>query len=625
MRKIFFLLLIFLTACTSKASSSPDSYFDSPTPISAQPGTAPVILTVDSTSEQIQRVMLDSAAKWQSLRIDGTIGIFGPGNLVMQTLREQVWIDQTTFRFRVLVGLADGTIGMLKASDGVNIIDVNLKTGETQNSTFPDFARVQGYIPPLQNGVAYPNPIWGQIGTPISQLAFPSDLAQNEGTFKAIGIETIAAREALIVEWTYASNTLPSFKAWLDTATGIILKLQEFDKEGGTTVTRERVVSSISFNENFEASLFVSPDNIPEFVSPTQVGSQPLVPGSGSTSEEDAGELYFFLQPRQTGQSIKLVRVSGVCVFDAVKCPPVEEINVPFPFNFTISPLSWSPDGKTAAFSYSDNPNGTPTKMWLFDPNGNVWTSVAEFPYIDPPFWSRDNKWIAFRVQDGLGGEDVYTVQRDGTELRSVSPSLPVEGRPYILDGWYTENVIMRSAMPGTQGGIYLVRAANGQSRLMFETLLAKVPFAASPDASLLAYDEYNADTQLHELKIMEPDGANAVTLVSFSGGSLYPYVWSPDSRLIAFNYSNNSIPGSPSTEVFVVSRNGKILSSVYKGVTVGRLIFSPNGKYLLVEETTSPTGGHLFLVNLATLETKILQAPGLSTDYDWYAPSWRP
>ena len=112
------------------------------------------------------------------------------------------------------------------------------------------------------------------------------------------------------------------------------------------------------------------------------------------------------------------------------------------------------------------------------------------------------------------------------------------------------------------------------------------------------------------------------MTLASFSGGSLYPYVWSPDSRLIAFNYSK---PGNASTEVFVTSRDGKTLFSVYKGVTVGRLIFAPNGKYLLVEETTSTTGGHLFLINLATLEQKILEAPGLSTDYDWYAPSWRP
>jgi dipeptidyl aminopeptidase/acylaminoacyl peptidase len=74
-----------------------------------------------------------------------------------------------------------------------------------------------------------------------------------------------------------------------------------------------------------------------------------------------------------------------------------------------------------------------------------------------------------------------------------------------------------------------------------------------------------------------------------------------------------------------VIPRRGGELKSVYKGNTVGRLLFSPNGKYLLIEETTSASGGHLYLVDLATSSVSILQAPGLSTDYDWYAPSWRP
>ena len=105
----------------------------------------------------------------------------------------------------------------------------------------------------------------------------------------------------------------------------------------------------------------------------------------------------------------------------------------------------------------------------------------------------------------------------------------------------------------------------------------------------------------------------------------MYPIVWSPDSNLIAFNYYGSFANGTPTAEVHVVSRTGENPSLVYKGTTVGRLLFSPNGKYLLVEETTSISGGHLFIVNIATLEQKILQAPGLSTDYDWYAPSWRP
>ena len=357
-----------------------------------------------------------------------------------------------------------------------------------------------------------------------------------------------------------------------------------------------------------------------------QGGSSPVVTESGPTSEEEAGELYFFLQPRhaQAGQSIQLVRVSGVCVFDAAKCPPVETVQVPFAFNFTINALSWSADGKYAAFSYSDHENGTPTKLWLFDPSAKTWLSLAQFPYIDPPFWSPDGAWIAFRTQDGLGGEDVYVVRPNGTELKSISASLPVDGRPYIMDGWYTENLIMRPALPG-EGSIYLVQAATGQARQMFDTLLTRTQFVASPDTSLLAYDEYDYNTQSHALKVMQPDGANAITLTNFTGGSLYPLVWSPDGRFIAFNYYKSFNNGEPSAEVYVAGRDGNNLSLVYKGITVGRLIFSPNGKYLLVEETTSPTGGHLFLINLATLEQKILQAPGLSTDYDWYAPSWRP
>lgn len=342
-------------------------------------------------------------------------------------------------------------------------------------------------------------------------------------------------------------------------------------------------------------------------------------------SAQEAGELYFFLQPRQGGGSIELVKVSAMCITDPVNCPPLEKIPVPFAFNFTINALAWSPDGKYAAFSYSTHPNGTPTQLWLFDADVKTWRSLVEFPYIDPPFWSPDGSWIAFRTQNGAGGEEVFIVHPDGTELKNIANDLPIEGRPYIMDGWYTENIIMRSALPGANGNIYLVRAANGQARPMFETLLTKAQFIASPDAGFFAYDEYDYSSQNHFVKVMEPDGANAETIAQFTGGSIYPMIWSPDSSLIAFNYYGSLVGGNPTAEVFVIKRTGGELKSVYKGNTVGRLLFSPTGKYLLIEETTSATGGHLFLVDLATSNVGILQAPGLTTDYDWYAPSWRP
>ncbi|MCK6566158.1 MAG: hypothetical protein DCC59_14470 [Chloroflexi bacterium] len=376
----------------------------------------------------------------------------------------------------------------------------------------------------------------------------------------------------------------------------------------------------------FDAAPVTSTPNLgitPEAIPPPSATPPATEAFSGFAPE--AGELYFFLQPRVGGGVIELVKVSALCVTDPINCPPLERIPAPFAFNFTINALAWSRDGRYAAFSYSNQPNGTPQQLWLFDANARTWKAIAEFPYIDPPFWSPDGTWIAFRTQNGAGGEEVFIIRPDGTEMKNIGADLPAEGSPYIMDGWYTENVIMRSALPGAHGNIYLVRAANGQSRPMFETLLTKAQFIASPDAGFFAYDEYDYNSQVHFVKVMEPDGANAETIAQFTGGSIYPMLWSPDSKLIAFNYYGNLTGGNPVAEVFIIPRAGGELKSVYKGNTVGRLLFSPSGKYLVIEETTSSTGGHLFLVDLASASVGILQAPGLSTDYDWYAPSWRP
>jgi hypothetical protein len=610
MRRLLILFLIFLTAC------SPASFFDlAPDPIP---------LSLDSSSLQIQRAMRGSALHWTSLQMRGTVTWFLSDGST-QVFNETVWLDPLESRYRVeLTGVSNSTDNVLKLSDGTTIYNINPNSNLAEQMPYPEFARVGQYVPPVQVGVAYPNPIWGQIGTPLSEMAFSANFAQNVGTFVPLDMDTVAGRETLIVEWTHSDNDEPSWKLWLDTQTAVILKMQQFGKQGGGALEGERVVDLVVFDPIFDSSIFIPPPGLAQPVNPTPADSKPVVTESGPMSEEEAGEIYFFLQPRRQGESIRLVKVSGLCVFDSAKCPPLEIIPVPFPFTFTINALAWSPDGTYASFSYSDQPNGTPTRLWLFDAEAKTWTSLAQFPFIDPPFWSPNGEWIAFRTQDGLGGEDVYIVHPDGSGLKNVSANLPADGRPYIMDGWHTENIIMRSALPGRNGTVYLVRAADGQASPMFETSLSKSQFIVSPDARFLAYDEFDETTQTHSLKVMEPDGSNAGTAARFSGGSIYPIIWSPDGNLIAFNYY--SFNGTePTAEVYVVTRSGENLSLVYKGVTVPRLLFSPDGSYLLVEETTSISGGHLFLINLATLEQKILQAPGLSTDYDWYAPSWRP
>ncbi len=628
------LLFVFLAACgtlevaldKTPAPSSDLSAQDTPQPATGQ-GAAPQ-LTVDSTSDEIQQAMLTSATKWKTIWLDGAVTWYAPdGTASKQVYHEQTWIDQMTSRFRILLSAANSDAPeTFKACDGATILEMNVKSGQSQSSPLPDFAHAGQYVPTMEAGVAYPNPLWGQIGTPLSEMVFSSNYAQNQGTFKPVNTEVIAGRRTLAIEWTYAGNSQLSFRAWLDVETAIMLKLQEFGKSGGDTLTGERVVNQVVYDAAFDSSLFGIPSVTPQFGDIAGTATNAAVTEATFPSAQDAlGNLYFFTLPHQAGQNPQLVRLPGSCVVGWATCPQLETIAAPFPFSFSLSALAWSPDGKLAAFAYPDNANGTPYKLWLFDPALKSWRSLAEFPYMDPPYWSPDGAWLAFREQDGKGGEDVYVIHRDGTGLKNLTASgdLPVNGRPYVIDGWLAENIIIRSGLPGKAGSVYLIRASDGTIRPMSETLLTRSVLFPSQGGSFLAYDNYDDGSQKHVLQVLEPDGANPVTLASFAGGSLYPIVWSPDESRIAFAYFANYVSGNPSASVYVVGRDGRGLTQVYQGVTVGSIHFSPDGKFLLVEETTSPTGGHLFIVNLETLEQRILQAPGLSLDTDWYAPSW--
>ncbi len=587
------------------------------------------VLSMNSTSEEIRQFMLKSATNWKSVWMDGTVTNYAMEGTDSHTAttREQVWIDLPTNRFRVLMGPADGEAEKYIASDGMTILEMDLLNGQSQSRPLPDFARAGQFIPTPGPDTAYPQPLWGQMGTPLSELAFTSDFAQSAGTFTPVTMESLAGRQALVVDWTFAQNQLPSWRMWLDTDTAVILKMQNYDKQGGSIIRSEAIVNQISFDNGFADSLFGIPVSLPQFSDISGQGA-PVETGTTLPSGQDAlGELYFFTLPHQGSQTAQLVHLPGLCAVGQAECPPLESVKTPFPFNFTLSPLAWSSDGKAAAFAYPDNQAGTPQKLWVYDPQANTWTSLFEYAYIDMPFWSPDGEWVAFRVQDGLGGEDVYVVRRDGSGLKNLTASndLPAEGKPYVMDGWITGNIIVRSGKPGKEGMVYLVRIADGRVNPMFEKLLTKATFVPSNQGAWIAYDDYDDSSLKHSLKVAEPDGAHAVELASFSGGTLYPIVWSPDDRKLAFVYYTDATQGVQTADVYIIDRNGKGLKQVYRGTTVGAVMFSPDGKYLLIGEASSATGRRLFTLNLDTLEQRILQSPGLSLDTDWDMPSWRP
>jgi hypothetical protein len=631
MKKILILALM-LAVLLSSCGTLEVGFEVTETPAPASPfdplpsATPTPLLSMASTSEDIRQAMLVSATQWQTLFMDGSVLNYDLETNQAYSMRQQVWIDQMNFRFRVLSGPVDGEAAAFRAGNGMTILVIELASGISDVSQMADMYVAQ-YVPPLEPGTVHGNPLWGQIGEPLAQLAFPSDFAQSQGTFKPIGMETLLGRTTLVVEWTYAQTELPSFRAWLDQQTGLMLKKQNFGKGGGETIETEMTIDQIAFDVALDPALFGAPAETPRFADVhgqalTPLEAAPAVPLGADT----LGDLFFFTLPYQADLSPQLVRLPGSCVTGLSACPQLETVPLPFALDFTLHPLSWSMDGKYAAFAYPDHPNGTPQKVFLFDPAANTWTTLAEFPYIDPPFWSPDGTWIAFRTQDGMGGEDVYVVHPDGSGLTNLTASgnLPADARPYIMDGWITENILVHSALPGREGTVYLVRAADQSVRPLFDTLLTKASFIPSPDGAYLAYDEYDYNSQKHVLKVTEPDAANPVELATFTNGTLYPIVWSPDAARVGFVFYTDSANGMSAADVYVVGRDGRNLTQVYKGSTVGRILFSPDGNYLLIEENSTPTGGHLFVVDLTTLQSRILEAPGLSLDTDWFAPSWR-
>ncbi|MBI5838482.1 MAG: hypothetical protein HZB19_00135 [Chloroflexi bacterium] len=146
MRKIL-VPLILLGVILSSCGTLEVGFDVTPSPDAAGNGSAPTvaapILSMESTSGEIQQAMIFSATRWQTIWMDGVAAHYSPDGTIAQTIREQVWIEQSTPRFRVLMSGADvNAVETLKISDGMSVIDLNLATGQSTSVSMPDGAHV---------------------------------------------------------------------------------------------------------------------------------------------------------------------------------------------------------------------------------------------------------------------------------------------------------------------------------------------------------------------------------------------------------------------------------------------------------------------------------------------------
>jgi Tol biopolymer transport system component len=186
-----------------------------------------------------------------------------------------------------------------------------------------------------------------------------------------------------------------------------------------------------------------------------------------------------------------------------------------------------------------------------------------------------------------------------------------------VVDGWIGDNVILRSGRPGHEGNVYLVRASDGAVRSLFAAQLTKAMFVPSPDGSLLAWAELNTASQMNTLKVIAPDGSTYRELATFSG-TLYPIIWSPQITYIAFNVYG--APKSVGDEVYIIRRDGRDLRQVLRTEAVQRLLFSPDGQYLVVASGGSDP---FTVIDLATMTLHVLRLSQAQPDHAWRLVGW--
>ncbi len=584
-------------------------------------------LNLDSPSEVIRMKLLYSHTFWRNIFVDGSVtwNIPQTGSQPSQTIHEQLRIDQTIPAFQRIGGPADAPAQYFSLSDGKNILQMDLTNGLTESRPLPEFAQnTSTYAPSATiSDTINPHPLSGTIGSPLSEIIFSSGFAQTEGTFKPVGIEYIAGRECLITDFTRPD--LPRLsRFWVDLHTGIILKYQNFENPG-EILQNEYKISYVEYDSATTDDIFnLNIPALPQYTVITGISPAPTAsPAPPPSADDPLGAVYFTITDHKYGQeTYKLARLPGSCVAGLVSCPTFEIMPYPITSPPEVLELFWAPDGKSAAFVAPTGPEAANIGLYLLDPGPFLAKKLTEYTIIDPPSWSPDGKWLAFRVQDGNGGEEIHAIRTDGSSLTNLTADsgLPATSRPYTINGWLGGSVLLHARGVGT--GFYLYNLTTGDVRQILKNLPAEASdLYPAPNGALLAYIETNGKKST--LKTTTPDGSAQRELASFSSSNIYPIIWSPDSLHIVFGQGNSDLSGGQA--IYLLSRTGEDLQKVRHSV-YGNIIsiqFSPDGNYLLVQDDDS-IGRHLFVVNLSTLEQRKLSAPGLPLDWWWLAPSWK-
>lgn len=214
------------------------------TPTPVKPAPLPEALTSESTFEAVFQRIQQSRKNWSTLWADAVEMDYGPNGFASppEVKRYQVWISQPSYD-QVLVGDLNGRLSWAwrRVSENVYALDFEREKRSLSSS----YAGPVGFTAEIGN-MLYPQ-----------RHRYPA-----QGKMTVQGIEQIAGRESLVLDWHYddpndqSGQTGYMGRYWVDTSTGVILRRQQFVQGNPELLLKDIVMLEIAFDVNFSNAVF---------------------------------------------------------------------------------------------------------------------------------------------------------------------------------------------------------------------------------------------------------------------------------------------------------------------------------------------------------------------------------
>ncbi|CAN5386263.1 hypothetical protein BH10CHL1_BH10CHL1_13440 [soil metagenome] len=211
----------------------------------------------------------------------------------------------------------------------------------------------------------------------------------------------------------------------------------------------------------------------------------------------------------------------------------------------TADTLSWSADDHFLV--YQDlQPNSNQRDIYRLDiTNGELVNLTTDSPKFDTsPTWSPDGQWIAFvsdRTNATKGSDSIWLMTPDGKNLKNLTteagdwentkPAWSPDGEQLAFYRWTVQKDFKASGGPA---GLWVINADGSQAKPLVdftEWLPSDAP-VWSPDGKLIAFDYGNKDDT--NVWVVPAQGGKPLQISKLPGGEKH-ISWSPDSKAFVF------------------------------------------------------------------------------------------